>query len=229
MTSYDYRSLRSRTRLLRGLLFFLVAIDLARMAAHHHERAVLHNVEAMTAETRDLVVASAHQSDAIVGMLAVIFILVLLSTYVVAGTWLYRAHANLRAQGVKRLNFTPGWCVGWYCVPFANLVMPYRSMAEIWQASLDGLNWNPDAPAPTLRIWWGLWLAGAFTGYLAGAWTRGASDLPALLQANAMQLAACVLNLAVTLVFAHVVGEVAHRQARQFEAPPAGQAMLEPA
>jgi hypothetical protein len=60
------------------------------------------------------------------------------------------------------MEFTPGWAVGWFFVPFANLVKPYQAVAEIYRAS------NPDAdpdfwavsevPA-YLRVWWVSYLA----------------------------------------------------------------------
>jgi hypothetical protein len=49
--------------------------------------------------------------------------------------WLHRAAANLPALGGSELRFTPGWAVGWWFVPLANLVLPVLIMTEIWRAS----------------------------------------------------------------------------------------------
>lgn len=56
--------------------------------------------------------------------------------------WLHRAYSNLPALGANRQRFTPGWVVGYFFVPFANLVYPLYAMREIWHHS------NPDRPAP---------------------------------------------------------------------------------
>ncbi|HKP70301.1 MAG TPA: DUF4328 domain-containing protein, partial [Pyrinomonadaceae bacterium] len=80
--------------------------------------------------------------------------------------WLYRAHANLDALGARNLEFTPGWAVGWWFIPFANLVKPYQAVREVWYES------DPDADpndkvfltaslrtAPTyMGVWWAMWL-----------------------------------------------------------------------
>jgi hypothetical protein len=84
--------------------------------------------------------------------------------------WLYRAHANMREAAVVGLRFTPGWSVGWYFVPLANLVMPFLAMKELWQGS-HGQEVNPSASAPgILWFWWIAWLASSFSGF-GGEWS----------------------------------------------------------
>ncbi len=55
--------------------------------------------------------------------------------------WMHRAYANLPGLGAERLRFTPGWAVGYFFVPFANLVYPLYAMREIWHHS------SPTPPA----------------------------------------------------------------------------------
>lgn len=67
--------------------------------------------------------------------------------------WIHRAHANLYLFGMDGLEFTPGWSVGWFFIPFANLVMPFRAMKELWNRSLshDGIL---EPPQTLLVLWW---------------------------------------------------------------------------
>jgi hypothetical protein len=86
--------------------------------------------------------------------------LMLLATFIVWLVWQHRAHANLRALGAANPAYSPGWAVGWWFVPFANVVMPYLTVRELWKAS------NPDASAigwkaPGGAVIVGLWWAGA--------------------------------------------------------------------
>jgi hypothetical protein len=71
--------------------------------------------------------------------------------------WMNRAAWNLRALrpgGV--FGYTPGWCVGWWFIPFANLVQPYRAMKEIWQHSDAG---DAYGQVPQLLTgWWTMWI-----------------------------------------------------------------------
>jgi hypothetical protein len=81
--------------------------------------------------------------------------------------WMYDAAQNLRTFGHEGLTFTPGWAVGWWFVPFANLVKPMHALAEIWRASNPASigegpqAWRSLGPAPTLfGQWWAAWIAG---------------------------------------------------------------------
>src|SRR5579885_27683 len=69
--------------------------------------------------------------------------------------WVYRASRNARALGAEGMKYTPGWSVGWFFVPFANLVLPYLVMREIWQASRaePGLEWRQSPISPVLGVW----------------------------------------------------------------------------
>jgi hypothetical protein len=56
--------------------------------------------------------------------------------------WIYRANYNARQLGATDMKFSPGWAVGWYFIPIANLWKPYQAMCEIWQASAAPANWQ---------------------------------------------------------------------------------------
>jgi hypothetical protein len=72
-------------------------------------------------------------------------------------TWVYRAHANARALGAD-LSDSPAWAASWYIVPLANLIVPYRPMKEIWQASADPVNWRSQKRSILLPWWWFAWV-----------------------------------------------------------------------
>ncbi len=83
-------------------------------------------------------------------------------TLIVFAMWLFGAVRNVHARGVPGLRFTPGWSVGWYFIPFANLVMPYLGVRELWNAS-HGI---PDLAKRKNRIlvWWLSWLVTSISG-----------------------------------------------------------------
>ena len=78
--------------------------------------------------------------------------------------WLYQAHKNLSLLGVQHLKYSHASCVWWYFVPFANLLMPFRTMKETWQASHAPSDWFMLRTPAILRIWWGVWLLNSFLG-----------------------------------------------------------------
>ena len=48
--------------------------------------------------------------------------------------WQHRSQSNLRRQGCG-LAFTPGWAVGWWLIPMANLWKPFQATRELHKAS----------------------------------------------------------------------------------------------
>jgi hypothetical protein len=85
-----------------------------------------------------------------------------LSVLVIA-LWIHRAAANAHALS-RGMDVSPGWAVGWYFVPVANLFMPFRAMDQIWRISHDPEAWRgKDAPT-ILRYWWAFWIAASFLG-----------------------------------------------------------------
>jgi Domain of unknown function (DUF4328) len=69
--------------------------------------------------------------------------------------WIFRASKNLHVLSSEPMAFTPGWAVGWFFIPFANLYKPTRrtprtmpnnpSPPKEWQCALN----VPGHSAPT--------------------------------------------------------------------------------
>jgi hypothetical protein len=137
---------------------------------------------------------------------ALMGLLVWVATFVLAavffGIWIHRAAKNLPALGATYLQFTPGWCVGWFYVPIMSLFKPYQAMREIWQQS------EPDADAtpvygvmpsngtPLMPLWWGAWLGSAVAFNVSGRMTEMSAITKVALVASALQVVAgiaCVL------------------------------------
>ena len=101
------------------------------------------------------------------GPLGSITSLVALVTWVVWLIWQHKAQADLYARGVPGLRYTPGWAVGWWFVPFANFVMPYLTMRELWDHSRTQENSPSQSPPDwTLLAWWLAYIGGAFVGLI---------------------------------------------------------------
>jgi hypothetical protein len=86
--------------------------------------------------------------------------------------WVHRADANLPALGGRELKFSPGWAVGWWFVPFANVFQPLRVLREIWRASdpetgLTTARSRRGMPARLIWLWWALWMLSNVVAALA--------------------------------------------------------------
>lgn len=137
--------------------------------------------------------------------------------------WLYRAASNVRAFGQQTLEFSPGWTVGWWFVPFANLVKPLEAMREIWKASdpasihrEQGTRWV-GSPAPTLLVaWWATYVGGNVLSMVLVFATRGLFSNqagPATIGSlGPAELIPLVLHLVSVLFLIDIMRQIARRQ-----------------
>ena len=101
------------------------------------------------------------------GCLSLLAVPVHLTCGVLLLVWIYLANKNVRALGARGMAHTPGWCVGWFFVPIANLFMPYQAIREIHQASdpeADALSWPNSRVSSEIGQWWGLVILCAVLG-----------------------------------------------------------------
>jgi hypothetical protein len=124
--------------------------------------------------------------------------------------WLLRTHGNLAAFGVISQHGTPG-VLGWWFVPFANFVQPYRVVSEVVRESAA------DRTEPTLRLylWWGLWLASALVAAPLNTLSGNSSTLTAPHDALLRTMASDVLAIGSALALAAVVWWTTTRQERR--------------
>jgi hypothetical protein len=113
-------------------------------------------------------------NDARERVLAMVRMLVFITTAIFFGRWIYVAASNVRALGAHRLNFTPGWAVGFYFIPIVSLWKPYQAMKEIWKASANPQNWRGTRTSAIVGWWWGCWIVANVLGQITLRFTRGA-------------------------------------------------------
>lgn len=110
--------------------------------------------------------AEAAASDSRQTLLGGLYLLVFVITGIMYLRWIYLSNRNARSLGAAGMQFSPGWAVGWYFVPFAMLWKPYQALKETFKASHPDFtqDWQ-HAPYPTiLPLWWTLWIICNFVG-----------------------------------------------------------------
>jgi uncharacterized protein DUF4328 len=85
--------------------------------------------------------------------------LLFLATVIVWCIWQHHTQVNAVVLSGGGLHFTPGWAVGWWFIPIANLWKPFQTVRELWKASHGG-GWRTIATWSLLGWWWGTWIAG---------------------------------------------------------------------
>lgn len=158
----------------------------------------------------------------IYGLLTIVKVPVTIATVVVFLIWLNLSHKNLLALRPAFLRFSSGWAVGWWFIPFANLVKPFQVVREVWCES------DPEIPqdqmflteslhsAPTfMALWWGFWLA-------ANIVTNGVDKLFDLDRTDNVSVVglgfvvASALTIIAAVLAIKVVRDITSRQAARF-------------
>jgi Domain of unknown function (DUF4328) len=122
--------------------------------------------------------AEANANDVRQAAIGILQFVISLATAAGFLTWFYRAHKNLPSLGARNLEYSPGWAIGGFFVPFLNLVRPFQVMREVWRFSYPSAvesGATPEGPShhpsrPTLAPvgwWWGLFLLSAAFGRIA--------------------------------------------------------------
>jgi hypothetical protein len=159
------------------------------------------------------------------GNVALVVLVVFLATVVAWLMWQHRSQANLHAAGVPRLGFTPGWAVGWWFVPIANLWKPFQSVRELHEASTGDPAWTPRAPA-RLAWWWAGYLTFNILDGIAGRLFADESpSLEPLLIGDRFSIAGDAVSIVTAVLAIRIVRMVVERQrglaARVAASPPA--------
>lgn len=92
-------------------------------------------------------------------LLTVLNALLLILTVVAVCMWFYSANKNLHTAGLKSLDYTPGWAVGWFFIPFANFYYPYAVMREIVKGTKHISenttdDFKTEKEDPRVLLWW---------------------------------------------------------------------------
>jgi len=107
-----------------------------------------------------------HASDMIIGVGALIFLPAFLGSIIAFSMFSYRAMKNLHIWETLSVVMSPGWAVGWYFIPVANLWKPYEAMDQIWDGSHDVTS-GKTVPNSKIPGWWVLWIAMNFLSRIA--------------------------------------------------------------
>lgn len=147
-----YRSSDLRARCVIGLLIIGVVVSGASLISTAFEIGLLGQIS----RGKTVSLAAAQASDSRQQALGIGHLVLFFLTGAAWLLWQHRAHSNLKVSG---LQFTPGWAVGWWFVPFASLIKPYQAVKELRQASSGRPDWSHSVGWSVLGRWWATWVA----------------------------------------------------------------------
>lgn len=208
-----FASGQARARWVIGSLLVSLVLDLAAVIALLAQMTLL----AKAAAGQTITMAEAAANDGRLQAIGALQILIGLITAVFFLMWLHRTHRNLPALGARQLQYSPGWAVGGFFVPFLCFVRPFQVVREIWKASalhlMDDTSWHYAATSPLLGWWWALFLVSRFMGNLSGPLAlSGGRTAHDLLHISRWIIVTDGLSAAAALLAVLVVWEIDKRQ-----------------
>jgi hypothetical protein len=146
-------------------------------------------------------------------------VLLRIVTFFVFGRWIVLAHRNLPALGAQYPEFTPGWAVGWFFVPFANLWKPFQAMRSLWRSSHSVHRPELQENTWVLPTWWTLWLIFAFLSNITVQMSRGAKGLDNARSITQFALVSGAFGLVLCIFASILVTRIWRAQERQHDNP----------
>lgn len=158
------------------------------------------------------------------GLMAVLKLPAIIIAIIAFLCWLYRAHSNLTYLKPTHLEFTPGWAVGWWFVPFLNLFKPFQVVREVWWES------DPDVPegssflsaslhsAPAyMGFWWVFWIISNVMENIASR-VYDPDSLQGLQTFGLLAILSGITGIIAAALAIMVVRDITTRQDMRFEA-----------
>lgn len=157
------------------------------------------------------------------GILSLLQVPVYVAGVVAFLMWLYRCYVNLPSLMSDSNEFTPGWAVGWWFIPLANLIKPFQAVRNLWSESdpdidltTPGFLSSVQAGAPGfMAFWWGAWLLSNFVSNALGRYFD--PEIPSTLDISAYGFVISGTLTAIAAVLAlKVIRVITWRQEQRF-------------
>ncbi|QDH78654.1 DUF4328 domain-containing protein [Echinicola soli] len=123
--------------------------------------------------------------------------ILIIATYIVSAivflNWFRRAYFNLHTLMPNRLDFSEGWAVGAWFVPFINLYRPYRIMKELFDETESYLRrkkvaFDSQHQDGLVISWWVVWILGGFIDRISWRIYANAETIDELLEMTIMDM-----------------------------------------
>ena len=215
-----FTSGRTLARVVMGFLSLNVALRLLGIVSLLWQIALLHQIAAGTQVATEAATANDDRQQLIGALQSLAYIL----TAVFFLIWIYRAYRNLKPLR-QHPAYSAGWSVGYFFIPFINLVRPHQIAQEIWQKSdpeTVGVDsrvqpmYDSGTTSALISGWWALWLFAQIGNWFALSIERRAELAPDLVSASWLELAADVLLSLAAVACLLVVKQIDDRQEERY-------------
>jgi hypothetical protein len=159
----------------------------------------------------------ADDADDLVSASASFYGLVQLAIVVLFIIWQFRGAKNNEALDRRGARFGPGWSIGAWFIPIANLVIPVMIMQDLWRGATPSTprgdpRWRSARGSWLVGVWWTAWLLSLLRFGASSAALRDNSSLSDIETGNAIALAGTIATAIAAVLAAVVVWTLSRRQ-----------------
>jgi hypothetical protein len=209
---YEFRDPESLVKWTRWSVYAQAAVAFAAILAGYLEHDVFVALRDGAFHSREEALEAAGVSDARQQIVSIVHVVVTVASGILILRWVHRANWNAHSMGAP-LRFTPGWAVGWFFVPVMNIWRPYQVVKEIWEASFRAIAMQGSTAPGIVGLWWFLWLVYCTLGNVSFRVAMNAKDVPGLISANVLDLAANLSIVPLCMTFLAMMARVQEMQA----------------
>ncbi|MCM3298206.1 DUF4328 domain-containing protein [Streptomyces pseudogriseolus] len=176
-----------------ALLAVVIVADVLSLGAAAYMRSVMADVVSIGPSGIDM--DAVGRADTAIAGSSALYLLGLIGTATLFIIWFHRVRHNAEVFAPDVQRRTPGWAIGGWFIPFANLWIPRGIAQDVLRAG------QPDPWAGELRhqrllnSWWGLWIASNIFDRLAARRYDAAEDPQAVHDAAGWLMTGSVLDI----------------------------------
>lgn len=134
--------------------------------------------------------------------------------------WLFRIFKNLAPTRIRNSETPPGWAIGYWFIPFANLFLPHRVMQQAWRDTdpdsdpLMGFVTYKESFNTLILIWWLTFIGSNIVVRIVTG--KFVQELPIAQVVLAIMIAGFIVSAA-ALMAIMIVWEITERQEKRAE------------
>ena len=204
------------TKWVKVFLCLSIVISVVSIWSGYLEYRLLMDFKNEVYSSQETAIVDAQANDLRQGIVGLAGVVIVLTTLICFFKWVYRANYNVRRLGATGLKFTPGWSVGWFFIPIANIWKPYQVMKEISQASGNPADWTGRKGLSILGWWWGFWLISGYFSQVSFRVSLRADGIDQLLSANVLTLISDAFDIPAAIITLILVGKLFEMQIMSF-------------
>ena len=208
---------KNRANKLRFFFYALILIDVISIVSNYMQLQLL-NLMDSGVEISDEELTYNDTRQAVVSIFSSLFIIGSIITFMM---WFARAYYNLHRLNVNGLQFSKGWSIGGWFVPFLNLVRPYNIMKEIWNETQNYIFKKDDfwnfSSTKIISWWWAIWLISNFLSNVSAKLELEAESLNSYIISSKAVIFTDLFDIIATVITLVMVNKMVIFEDRMFE------------